>query len=137
MLEPEQIDGLGLALGDVGGSGNTVDVDQPSGVRSTVEDSSHGVTALELGADEWSPEFVSGSGKTHRRWVAAQLDLRVQQLEQATEVAVAGRGRKPVTFLNPTEGLADALPESSLLRLRRLKEELDPTGLFRGNFSTE
>lgn len=44
-------------------------------------------------------------------------------------------GRKPVTFLNPAESLSDALPETSLARLRRLKEERDPTGVFRGNFS--
>lgn len=51
--------------------------------------------------------------------------------------ALPTSGRKPVTFLNASEGLADALSESSLLRLRRLKEERDPTGIFRGNFSTE
>lgn len=45
-------------------------------------------------------------------------------------------GRKPVTFLNPSESLADALPAESLLRLRRLKEERDPVGTFRGNFAT-
>lgn len=51
--------------------------------------------------------------------------------------ALPTSGRKPVTFLNPSESLADALPESSLLRLRRLKEERDPTGIFRGNFRTD
>lgn len=51
--------------------------------------------------------------------------------------ALPTSGRKPVTFLNPAEGLADALPETSLLRLRRLKDERDPAGIFRGNFSTE
>ena len=50
--------------------------------------------------------------------------------------ALPTTGRKPVTFLNPSESLADALPESSLTRLRRLKEERDPAGTFRGNFAT-
>ena len=45
-------------------------------------------------------------------------------------------GRKPVTFLNPSESLADALPEELLLRLRRLKNGGRPAGIFRGNFST-
>ena len=49
--------------------------------------------------------------------------------------ALPASGRKPVTFLNPHEGLADALPEESLTRLRRLKEERDPGRVFRGNFS--
>ena len=50
--------------------------------------------------------------------------------------ALPTTGRKPVTFLNPSESLADALPEESLLRLRRLKEERDPGGIFRGNYAT-
>ncbi|MFW6599972.1 FAD-binding oxidoreductase [Propionibacteriaceae bacterium Y2011] len=44
-------------------------------------------------------------------------------------------GRKPVTFLNPTEELSDALSPASLERLRRLKDERDPDRIIRGNFA--
>jgi FAD/FMN-containing dehydrogenase len=44
-------------------------------------------------------------------------------------------GRKPVTFLSPSESLADALVPEALARLRRIKTERDPSGLFRSNFS--
>ncbi len=43
-------------------------------------------------------------------------------------------GRKPVTFLNATEQLADALPAESIDRLRRIKAARDPHGRFRSNF---
>lgn len=43
-------------------------------------------------------------------------------------------GRKPVTFLNPSERLTGALPAASIDRLRRLKAVRDPAGLIRGNF---
>lgn len=43
-------------------------------------------------------------------------------------------GRKPVTMLRPSESLADALPADSLERLRRIKRERDPHGVFRANF---
>lgn len=63
--------------------------------------------------------------------VAQSLVEKQADLADALPVS----GRKPVTFLNPSESLKGALPESSLVRLRRLKEERDPTGVFRGNFS--
>ncbi|HIZ34606.1 MAG TPA: FAD-dependent oxidoreductase [Candidatus Ruania gallistercoris] len=44
-------------------------------------------------------------------------------------------GRRPVTVLAPGESLADALPADSLERLRRIKRERDPQGVFRANFS--
>lgn len=43
-------------------------------------------------------------------------------------------GRKPVTFLSPTEQLSDALPIEAVERLRAIKAERDPDGLFRSNF---
>lgn len=43
-------------------------------------------------------------------------------------------GRKPVTFLNAIEQLADALPAESIDRLRRIKAARDPHGRFRSNF---
>ncbi|MDN5585026.1 MAG: FAD-dependent oxidoreductase [Brevibacterium sp.] len=63
--------------------------------------------------------------------VAESITAKQAELAQALPTT----GRKPVTFLNPSESLADALPEESLVRLRRLKEERDSTGVFRGNFS--
>ncbi|WP_147917682.1 FAD-binding oxidoreductase [Ruania zhangjianzhongii] len=44
-------------------------------------------------------------------------------------------GHKPVTMLRANEGLADALPADSLERLRQIKRERDPQGVFRANFS--
>lgn len=56
--------------------------------------------------------------------------------QQALATALPTSGRKPVTFLNPSESLADALPAEAIDRLRRIKAERDPAGLFRSNFST-
>ena len=56
---------------------------------------------------------------------------RQQSLAQALPVS----GRKPVTFLNPSEALTDALPPASIDRLRRIKADRDPGNLFRSNFS--
>jgi hypothetical protein len=55
--------------------------------------------------------------------------------QHALATALPTSGRKPVTFLNPSESLADALPPVVLDRLRRIKTERDPSGLFRGNLS--
>lgn len=65
---------------------------------------------------------------------AAAESITKKQVDLAR--ALPTTGRKPVTFLNPSESLADALPESSLARLRRLKEERDREGIFVGNFAT-
>jgi FAD/FMN-containing dehydrogenase len=59
--------------------------------------------------------------------------IRAKQRTLATTLPTSGR--KPVTFLNPSESLADALPPDALDRLRRIKTERDPSGLFRSNFS--
>lgn len=53
--------------------------------------------------------------------------------QAALAAALPVTGRKPITFLNPSEGLADALPEASVQRLRRLKDRHDPRGIIRGN----
>ncbi|WP_129662504.1 FAD-binding oxidoreductase [Phytoactinopolyspora endophytica] len=58
--------------------------------------------------------------------------ITVKQHSLATALPVSGR--KPVTFLNPAETLADALPPASIDRLRRIKADRDPSGLFRSNF---
>jgi hypothetical protein len=43
-------------------------------------------------------------------------------------------GRKPATFLNPDETLADALAPAAIARLRDIKAAHDPQGVFRSNF---
>jgi hypothetical protein len=55
-----------------------------------------------------------------------------RQGELAAALPVSGR--KPLTFLAPGEGLPDALPEASMQRLRRLKQERDAHGRVKGNF---
>ncbi len=55
---------------------------------------------------------------------------RQQRLADALPIS----GRKPVTFLRPEESLADALPAASLERLRQIKRERDPNGVFRANY---
>lgn len=62
---------------------------------------------------------------------AAAITDRQQRLVDALPAS----GRKPVTLLRPNESLADALPADSLERLRRIKRERDPQGVFRANFS--
>ncbi|WIM99767.1 FAD-binding oxidoreductase [Actinoplanes oblitus] len=65
--------------------------------------------------------------------------------DPATAEAVANRqrglaatlptsGRKPFTFLNPTETVADAFTEEVLARLRDIKQDHDPHHVFRANF---
>lgn len=49
--------------------------------------------------------------------------------------ALPTAGRKPVTFLNPSERLSDALLDPAMQRLRLLKTERDPERTIRGNFS--
>ena len=43
-------------------------------------------------------------------------------------------GRKPYTFLTPGETAANAFTPDALNRLRNLKRERDPQGVFRSNF---
>ena len=75
------------------------------------------------------PSTCSGCPRP-RRWPRGISD---RQAEIASALPVSGR--KPITFLSPTETLATALPDASMQRLRRLKEELDPQQTLRGNFS--
>lgn len=58
--------------------------------------------------------------------------ISIRQAELADVLPVSGR--KPISFLNPSEHLSDALPAASLQRLRQLKRHYDPHGIIRGNF---
>ncbi len=62
---------------------------------------------------------------------SAAVAARQRSLAEALPVS----GRKPVTFLNPEEFLADALSPATLERLRAVKSHCDPANLFRANFS--
>jgi FAD/FMN-containing dehydrogenase len=59
--------------------------------------------------------------------------VAARQRELAAALPVSGR--KPVTFLNSEESLSDALGPEAIARLRRIKAERDPHGVFRANFS--
>ncbi|GAB2883313.1 FAD-binding oxidoreductase [Streptomyces mayteni] len=54
--------------------------------------------------------------------------------QRALAEALPVTGRKPVTFLGPTETLADALTPATLDRLRGIKHRHDPDRVLRGNF---
>jgi hypothetical protein len=58
-----------------------------------------------------------------------------KQAELAGSLPVSGR--KPVTFLNSRESLADAFGPVALERLRVLKKERDPRSVLRGHFPVE
>ncbi|PJJ73482.1 FAD/FMN-containing dehydrogenase [Diaminobutyricimonas aerilata] len=60
----------------------------------------------------------------------------IRAKQAALAAALPTSGRKPVTFLDPTERLSDALPPESIERLRRIKREYDPRGLIRANFTS-
>ncbi len=54
--------------------------------------------------------------------------------QRAIAEALPVSGRKPFTFLNPQESVADAFTPAVLDRLRDVKRRHDPHGVFRGNF---
>jgi FAD/FMN-containing dehydrogenase len=54
--------------------------------------------------------------------------------QHALAHALPASGRKPLTFLNPTETAADAFTPAALTRLRDLKHRHDPNNTIRGNF---
>lgn len=58
---------------------------------------------------------------------------RIQQRQAEIAAALPTSGRVPLSFLDPSRGLADALPASSLRRLAALRSRLDPAGLLHGN----
>lgn len=63
--------------------------------------------------------------------VSEEIGRKHADLAQSLPIS----GRKPITFLNPSERLADALPDASLRRLVDLKNEHDPLRIVQGNFA--
>jgi hypothetical protein len=65
-------------------------------------------------------------------------DAATAEAVVAKQAALAGAlpvsGRKPVTFLNPTESFEDAFSPEVVARLRELKRRHDPQRVFRSNF---
>lgn len=61
--------------------------------------------------------------------------VRARQTELAHALRPYTSGRKPYTFLAPGERAAAAFPAATLARLRRIKHDRDPDGVFRTNFS--
>ncbi|MGO1629537.1 MAG: hypothetical protein ACTHX2_12040, partial [Microbacterium sp.] len=55
--------------------------------------------------------------------------------QKALVDALPTTGRKPLCLLAPSERLSDALPAASVERIAHRKEERDPDGTIRGNFS--
>ncbi|MFI0447077.1 FAD-binding oxidoreductase [Actinomadura sp. 6N118] len=60
--------------------------------------------------------------------------IRDRQAELATALTASTSGRKPYTFLAPGEKAASAFSPATLSRLRDIKRDRDPLGVFRGNF---
>lgn len=54
--------------------------------------------------------------------------------QRALAEALRTSGRKPFTFLNPDETVADAFSPDVVTRLREIKHANDPTNVFRSNF---
>jgi hypothetical protein len=64
----------------------------------------------------------------------ADTSAAITMEQAALSAALPAADRKPITFLNPSDNLRDALPAASIRRLQRLKAERDPANLVRGNF---
>lgn len=64
----------------------------------------------------------------------AALAAAITRKQAALAHALPTSGRTPLSLLDPTKQLSDALPEASMQRLRRLKALHDPDGIIRGNF---
>ncbi|GAB3959196.1 FAD-binding oxidoreductase [Actinoallomurus acanthiterrae] len=58
----------------------------------------------------------------------------VADRQRALAEALPVSGRKPLTFLNPGETVADAVTPAALARLRDVKRRHDPHNVFRSNF---
>ncbi|MCO8277501.1 FAD-binding oxidoreductase [Actinoplanes sp. TRM 88003] len=58
----------------------------------------------------------------------------VADRQAALAAALPVSGRKPYTFLGPAESVADAFTPEVVTRLRNIKQNHDPYGVFRSNF---
>ena len=65
---------------------------------------------------------------------SAEVAEEIKTKQAGLTASLPVSGRKPISFLNPSERLSDALPADSLRRLRQLKDAHDPAGIVRGNF---
>ncbi|GAA2596391.1 FAD-binding oxidoreductase [Actinomadura fulvescens] len=74
--------------------------------------------------------YMLGIAATPERGAAA----RGRQAEIATALTAATSGRKPYTFLTAGEKAASAFSPAALSRLREIKRDRDPLGVFRSNF---
>lgn len=100
----------------------TVQVRHLGGALARASDSPHGSID--------APYAVYMFGVPTDADAAAAIASKQARLAGALPVA----DRKPITFLNPSENLRNALPESSIQRLQQLKDDRDPANLVRGNF---
>ncbi|MEV4250419.1 FAD-binding oxidoreductase [Streptosporangium canum] len=64
----------------------------------------------------------------------AATAIRARQRELVRSLAPAVSGRKPYTYLNPAETVADAFTPAVLTRLREIKQRRDPRNVLRGNY---
>ncbi len=100
----------------------SVQIRHLGGAFAQPSDTPHGPLLAPFAAYMFGAPGVTGS--------AAEIVAK----QGALAAALPTTGRKPVTFLGPTEQLADALPAEAIERLRAIKSERDPQGLFRSNF---
>ncbi|GAA2068872.1 FAD-binding oxidoreductase [Streptomyces albiaxialis] len=77
------------------------------------------------------PYLLSTYGRVPDPGAAA--GVRERQAELARDLRPYLTGRKPYTYLSPGESAAAAFPAPALARLRALKRERDPRGVFRAN----
>jgi len=113
---------LNALIGDPIAPLTVVQIRHLGGALSEPSDSPHGALTEPYAA------YMLGVPSTDS---AAEAIVRRQA---ALARALPISGRKPVTFLNASECLGDALPQASLERLRQLKSERDPDRTIQGNF---
>ena len=99
----------------------TVQIRHLGGALASASDSPHGA----LG--EPYAVYLFGVPAT------AQLVDQIAAKQASVAGALPTSGRKPMTFLNPSETLSDALAPGAIGRLARLKDAVDPDGRIRGN----
>jgi hypothetical protein len=100
----------------------TVQIRHLAGALARPSDSPHGALT--------EPYAVYLLGVPAGTVTAASITAKQRRLAAALPIS----GRKPFTFLEPAETVADAFTPDVLARLRRLKRRYDPDNLFRGNF---